>query len=151
MCCLKNVKNTHGGVIILVKLQAKTSSMGVFHNFLIVQVVPSHTKCYTKRHICHIANDKIPNYLQWGQSGISIVTLCKSYTFPAGMYMFRVKTKTTRFICWMCSKWTIMTAERHHWRQSYVFIDKFERIFALWVVSCQFFWLNLKWYWWLRR
>ena len=32
---LKNVKNTHGGVLLLVKLQAEASeaSMGVFHVF----------------------------------------------------------------------------------------------------------------------
>ena len=28
---LKNVKNTHGGVLLLVKLQTKHSSMGGFH------------------------------------------------------------------------------------------------------------------------
>ena len=45
----KNVKNTHGGVPLLAKLQPATllkqhSSMGVFHVFKIVQMVPKRAK-----------------------------------------------------------------------------------------------------------
>ena len=36
---LKNVENTHGGVLLLVKLH----SMGVFHIFKIVQMIPNLT------------------------------------------------------------------------------------------------------------
>ena len=39
---LKSVKNTHGGMILLVKLQ--TSSMVVFHVFQIVQVMANRAK-----------------------------------------------------------------------------------------------------------
>ena len=39
---LKDVKSTHGGVLILVKLQAEASPMGVFHVFKIVQMAPNH-------------------------------------------------------------------------------------------------------------
>ena len=49
---VKNVKNTHGGVALLVKLQAKACnftikvalSMGVFHVFSIVQIAPNRAK-----------------------------------------------------------------------------------------------------------
>ena len=49
---LKNLKNTHEGVLLLVKLQAKNlqfyqkkhSSMGVFHAFKIVQMIPNCQK-----------------------------------------------------------------------------------------------------------
>ena len=44
----RNVKNTHGGVLLLVKLKAEAckftksnTSMGVFHVFKIVQMVPN--------------------------------------------------------------------------------------------------------------
>ena len=38
---LKNVKNTHGGVLLLVTLH---TFMGVFHIFKIVQMVPNRAK-----------------------------------------------------------------------------------------------------------
>ena len=44
---LKNVKNTYGGVLLLVKLQAtlkKHSSMGAFHIFKTAQMVRNHAK-----------------------------------------------------------------------------------------------------------
>ena len=44
---LKNVKNTYGGVLLLVKLQAtlkEHSSMGAFHIFKIAQMVRNHAK-----------------------------------------------------------------------------------------------------------
>ena len=47
---------------------------------------------------------------------------------PAGNYMFKVKNKNTRARCEICSKLTIKTPERHHWRRSVVFIVNFEHI-----------------------
>ena len=42
---LKNMKNTHGGVLILqpATLLKLTLPMGVFHLFKILQIVPNHT------------------------------------------------------------------------------------------------------------
>ena len=44
---------------------------------------------------------------------------------PAGNYMFKVTNKNTRARCEICSKLTIKTPERRHWRRSDVFIVNF--------------------------
>ena len=49
---LKNAKNTHGGVLLLVLLK-ETVSMGVFYVFKISQMVPNPPKHYTKLHKIH--------------------------------------------------------------------------------------------------
>ena len=48
--------------------------------------------------------------------------------FPAGSYMLKVNNRKTRTRCEICSKLTIKTPERHHWRSSGVFIVSFEHI-----------------------
>ena len=48
--------------------------------------------------------------------------------YPAGNYMFRVNSRNTRTRCKICSKLTIKTPERRHWRRSGVFIVNFEYI-----------------------
>ena len=45
---------------------------------------------------------------------ICVSTLTVS--FPAGNYMFKVKNRNTRTRCEICSKLTIKTPERRHWR-----------------------------------
>ena len=47
---------------------------------------------------------------------------------PADNYMFKVKNRNTRSRCEICSKLTLKTPERHHWRRSGVFIVNFEHI-----------------------
>ena len=47
---------------------------------------------------------------------------------PAGNYMFKVNNKNTRTRCEICSKLTIKTPERRHWRRSGIFIVNFEHI-----------------------
>ena len=42
--------------------------------------------------------------------------------------MFNVNNMNTRTRCKICSKLTIKTPERRHWRRSGVFIFNFERI-----------------------
>ena len=42
LCNLKNMKKKHGEVLLLLKLQA--FSMGVFHSFQIVQMIPNRAK-----------------------------------------------------------------------------------------------------------
>ena len=41
--------------------------------------------------------------------------------FPVGIYMFQVNDRNTRTRCKICSKLTIKTPERRHWRRSGVF------------------------------
>ena len=48
--------------------------------------------------------------------------------YPAGIYLFKVNNRNTRTRCGMCSKLTIKTSERRHWRRSGVFIVNFEHI-----------------------
>ena len=47
---------------------------------------------------------------------------------PASNYMFKVNNRNTRTNCDICSKLTIKTPERCHWRRSGVFIVNFEHI-----------------------
>ena len=51
---------------------------------------------------------------------------CRNY--PAGIYLFKVDSRNTRTMCEVCSKLTIKTPERRHWRRSGVFIVNFEQI-----------------------
>ena len=53
---------------------------------------------------------------------------CFFYTHPAGIYLFKVNNRNTRTRCEICSKLTINTPERRHWRRSGVFIVNFEHI-----------------------
>ena len=61
---------------------------------------------------------------------------------PAGNYMFKVNSRNTRTRCEICSKVTIQTQERRHWRRSGVFIVNFEHISHLALV---FLLLTLSW------
>ena len=45
-----------------------------------------------------------------------------------GIYLLKVSNRDTRTRCEICSKLTIKTSERHHWRCSGVFIVNFEHI-----------------------
>ena len=47
---------------------------------------------------------------------------------PAGIYLLKVNNRNTRTRCEICSKLTINTPERRHWRRSGVFIVNFEHI-----------------------
>ena len=49
-------------------------------------------------------------------------------TNPAGIYLLKVDNRNTRARCEICSKLTIKTPERRHWRRSDVFIVNFEHI-----------------------
>ena len=55
-------------------------------------------------------------------------------SFPAGNYMFKVNNRNTRTSRELCSKLTIMTPERCHWRRSGVFIASFEDISSVSIV-----------------
>ena len=44
---------------------------------------------------------------------------------PANIYLFQVNNRNTSKRCETCSKLTIETLERHHWRRSDVFIVNF--------------------------
>ena len=53
---------------------------------------------------------------------------------PAGIYLLKVNNRNTRTRCEICSKLTIKTPERRHWRRSGVFIVTFEHISRLFLV-----------------
>ena len=44
-------------------------------------------------------------------------------THPAKIYLFRVNNINNRKRCKICSKLTLKTQERHHWRRSGVFVN----------------------------
>ena len=48
--------------------------------------------------------------------------------FPAGICLLKGNNRNTRTRCEICSKLTIKTPERRHWRRSGVFIVDFEHI-----------------------
>ena len=54
--------------------------------------------------------------------------LLHSCLSPAGIYLLKVNNRNTRARCEICSKLTINTPERRHWRRSGVFIVNFEHI-----------------------
>ena len=54
--------------------------------------------------------------------------------YPADIYLFKVNNRNTRTSCEICSKLTIKTSERRHWRRSGVFIVNFEHISYLLLV-----------------
>ena len=59
--------------------------------------------------------------------------LFKKYTeflkhCPPGIYLLKVNNRNTRTRYEICSKLTIKTLERRHWRRSGVFIVNFEHI-----------------------
>ena len=45
--------------------------------------------------------------------------------YPANIYLFKVNNRNTRKRCCICSKLTIKTPERRHWRRTGVFIVNF--------------------------
>ena len=47
---------------------------------------------------------------------------------PGGIYQLKVNNRNTRARCEICSKLTIKTLERRHWRRSGIFIVNFEHI-----------------------
>ena len=51
-----------------------------------------------------------------------------STIYVAGIYLFKVNNRSTRTMCEICSKLTLKTPERRHWRRSGVFIFNFEQI-----------------------
>ena len=67
---------------------------------------------------------------------------------PAGNYMCKINNRNTRTRCKICSKLTIKTPERRHWRRSGLFIVSFELISQLVLVfllltSNQSTWIHL--------
>ena len=47
---------------------------------------------------------------------------------PIGIHLLKINNRNTRTRCEICSKLTIKTPERRHWRRSGVFIVNFEHI-----------------------
>ena len=58
----------------------------------------------------------------------------ESKYYPANIYVFKVNKRNIRKNCDICSKLTIKTPERRHWRRFVVFIVNFEHILHLFLV-----------------
>ena len=54
--------------------------------------------------------------------------------YPANIYLFKVKNRNTRRRSGICSKLTIKSSERYHWRRFGVFIINFEHISHLFLM-----------------
>ena len=54
-----------------------------------------------------------------------------TFNFPVGIYLLKVNNRNTTTRCEICSKLTIKTPERRHWRCSGFFIVNFEHILHL--------------------
>ena len=65
------------------------------------------------------------------------------YTLPVGIYLLKVNNRNARTRCKICSKLTIKTPERRHWRLSGVFIINFEHISHLVLVFFLLLTLNM--------
>ena len=78
----------------------------------------------TKKKKLSFRKKYIKNFL-WETSRFSLHVLLP---IPAGIYPLKVNNRNTRTRCEICSKLTINTPERRHWRRSGVFIVNFEHI-----------------------
>ena len=58
----------------------------------------------------------------------------KKAHLPANIYLFKVCNRSSRKSCEICSKSTIKTPERRHWRRFGVFIVNFEHISHLFLL-----------------
>ena len=68
---------------------------------------------------------------------------CSFILYPPSIYLFKVNNENTRAVCKICSKLTIKTPERRHWRRSGAFFN-FVRILhtvlvlhTFWYFHCQ--------------
>ena len=89
------------------------------------------------RAFCQIAKLSILDVWQ-GSEYISAYSwkkyLIQSSPYLAGIYLLKVNNKNNRTWCEICSKLTIKTPKRRHWRRSGVCIVNFEHIPYLAVV-----------------
>ena len=131
----ENVKNTHGGVLLLIKLQASKVTLlhGCFSRYL---NCTNGTKSQ-KASLVNISNRVFYSKLI---SAIVSSVYIRKIVYPAGIYLLKFNNRNTRTQCEICSKLTIKTVERRHWRRSAVFIVNFEHISHLVLV---FLLLNL--------
>ena len=67
---------------------------------------------------------EIQKFLEEMESKIPVRWAC----LPSCNYMFKDNNRSTRTRCEICSKLTIKTPERRHWRRSVFFIVNFEHI-----------------------
>ena len=54
----------------------------------------------------------------------------RTRSYPAGTYMFKVNNRNPRTKCKICSKLTIKTPERRHWRRIYLTLNIFPTLFS---------------------
>ena len=101
-------ESTYARVSLLIKLQAQTATIAKKEALALVFSCES----------CEILR---PPFL-------------KEHLLPAGNYMLKVNNRNTRTRCEICSKLTIKTPERRHWRRFGVFLVNFEHISHLFLM-----------------
>ena len=72
----------------------------------------------------------VRNTLDWGvivKKG-ALNHVSTEIAFPANIYLLKANNRNTRTSCEICSKLTLNTPERFHWRRSGLFIVNFEHI-----------------------
>ena len=68
-------------------------------------------------------------------------------TYTIGIYLLKGNYRNTRKRCETCSKLTIKTPERRHWRRSGVFIVNFEHISHLgFIFNHKFYYIFIFYY-----
>ena len=64
----------------------------------------------------------------WAVYPSMVINKSNVFSFPVGIYLPKVNDRNTRTRCDICSKLTIKTPKRRHWRRSGVLIVNFEHI-----------------------
>ena len=95
-------------------------------------LTPRHKKDYPvqiKLHVRMFVIHMINRSYEWKMeiSALHFETRGK-IPISVGIYMFKVNNRNTRKKCEICSKLTIKTPQRLHWRRSGVFIVNFQHI-----------------------
>ena len=85
------------------------------------------------------------NILWFKQS--KFVNLWKSgqFDYPVNICLFKVSNRNTSQTCNVCSKLTLKTPERIHWRRSDLFNVSFEHISHFFLVFLLLFWTGKCW------
>ena len=111
------------------KMENKNPMLAVPQLLLLMRFILSlllHVSLSPLKNFISKQNDKI----QLHESLVTIyINLHYACINPAKNYLFKVSNRNSRKRCEICTKLTIKTPERRHWRRSGVFIVNIEHIF----------------------
>ena len=152
---LKNVKNTHGRALLLVKLQAKSNippwvffmffklykwypiTQNITYIWLFKNQYPGRS--FRQNHLQCLWILKLQENKKTGILFVGTTLIIKRVFFLifwhiftgftcSRIYLFKVKKENTKTMCKICSKLPIKTPATLHWLRSRVFIVNFEQI-----------------------